>query len=503
MGVGTNMKIRLKSTHLCIFAVLLSLFIASKSFASIGELCGGTPNAVIETNRMPASIYSDIQTVLDDYASYGNNDRYEICFEFRWDNVPGEDYIYQVGDVNFVLNFNPSGLSKDVVIQGLKIRQTGNFTSPLLQINSGIDHEVVIQDLVMQDAKNGISVVGSKVKLINPDIGGDGSGNCVHLFESDQSTIIGGQLTSCLIAALIDNSSDVRVGATSAAQYAEDMVRIHGNDKGIVNVGGDRNMWAYNKFYGNITSPISIDSGQEDLVRPIVVVQDDKAMACLEDEEGNIKARAIKFNLEMKNGTEIPKDGVISLYKVYGTTGLVEGDIYCGECVLDDEEKTPEINEKFPDDEGYCIFTEFTCPELVLDPKKCGLANNFITAMYTNEQQSSTEFSGEIDLGNIVVFASGLTQPTDAPHDQMTADMPAETEELGPVIEEGELASGPVGGGITIAPAAGGMCGAQLIPYDTRNTIAPSIGIWWIIFCIGLFASLRLRKAHIKRRRKK
>ncbi len=452
-----------------------------------------------------------VKSALTDYKRYlsAANDRYELCFDFN-----GEEPLFIPSDAE-VLYFEPAADSdKDIVISGLELKQTGTLTKPLLTIEPNGVKNVFIDSLQVWNAKTvGLAIgVGAKVQVINSNFNQPRASDpplpypipadsiCIDI-QGDTTRVKNSKISRCAEGIRI-KASDVIIGAADANSYAADKNTITGNGIGIHVEKGNRNMFGFNQIYGNsliealFTHAIEINAGwNDDIHAPQLEmnVKDGQSYSlwCDTDSDGKLIKRYLKF----QNLT----GGTISLYSTDSDTHQAEE--FFVSCPITAD--------------GVCDLPHLPSTVPILE-NECGVPVDIeyiATAIYTNDtNNSSSALVNPFPLrGPIVILAGGvITQTTDAP--EATGDTgggsAASGETSGAETRDTFVEEIGAGGGAMGMAAGCGGGGASMIPNDISSTMAPWLGLWWIITSIGAILYLRHQRARIpvsdplRRRRK-
>lgn len=497
-----------------IAVVLCCSFLVSSTARSQTPFCASGPKLhVIDPDTYGPASKTEFLNAIANYSNPadGNfnaaNDRYELCFKFQGTHV----YI------DSTINIGANPLDKDLAIFGIIDDSNTDFgihlhdstpasKSVILVKEYNPGKKVSIENLHIKNAENGLNVYDSKVELINPLLAGVGGGSCIALEDSDGSIIRGGDISGCDIGirlggfspphALDSKALNTVIGAPVWDAF-DDYTKIHENKVGIQLFQGYGNKWPYVSIYENQSNPpdktsedgISVEVGENDGIQaPVIVEQNGKIVVCDKDENGIILNRNFVFD-------NISEEGEITFYTVDSDAGFPQGKMYAARCNVDLE--------------GNCEWADVNSnnSEMQLTNNQCGIDELFLTAIYTRQDGNSSPYITDlIDFGNYVVFATGtITQTTPESEVKPVVDS-IELEDQGsqfsPELENQPTMPDPVS---FASPAAGcGKSGASMLPNDIAKTVAPSLGLWWIIFSIGLIYYLRRKRSpvRISRRRK-
>lgn len=455
------------------------------------EPCGGQDEIVID-NLNDLDPVGKLRAALTNYHEHPvlgvstlntARDRYELCFKFP--NGP----VDPSSTISIVHN-QAADQTKGLAIYGdrdgdgdvLSLRGVNlPAGSPLLEVNFP-NAPVALIELSMSDVINGLSVVGTQVEIVNATITGVVDGNGIELTGVNNSVVKGITISGCGVGISINNSNNILIGAESEQRYTDDKNIITNNDMGINVLDSNNVRFGYNQIYDNgifYQNAIVIGNDPlETLFEPVLikfkhpVTQQDFPVECPGDE------RRIKFD----RGA----GGTAQIYVIDNKGQALE---YKATCEIDPQ--------------GYCDVTNLDggCSEYpdactIYDPT-CNMPLR-ITAIITTDSSTELMKFEALEGPGEVIFADseGVSMPS------VPASGDAESAEEVDITSGAQASAEGAATEIAAVGAKGGCMGgggASLIPNDISSTYAPSLGIWWIIFSIGLLGSLRYVRA---RRRK-
>lgn len=475
-----------------ITSFLLPIILILFASTSAGAYCEGIKRISIDVSSNPGQALTDVNNALTNYTDYrSKSDRYEVCFEFQ--NIP-----LQILTDNDYPTFEPlknPPEDLDVVISGLKIERSGNPASDVnpaffVRYNLKVG-SVILEGLEIKNVKDALKIGDdTKAVVINSNIYNDPVpdpryGIGIHILGD--RTIIQNSLVRDYGEGIRIEANDVLIGAENAEDF-EALKNIITNNSsiGIHVVSGDRNRFGFNEIRANgdypyeITDAVSITPGANEGVQPpqaIKFVKDGKesTLSC-DIEDGKVIKRIARFD---------KTEGSISLY----TVDKRQPEHFITSCNLDAD--------------GLCDLTDLPLCGVVqqegcvpLLEGECGLDEEFnfkVTSIHT--ASSSSEFN-EIGFDGTVIFSEGGIVQTTVPEATSGGDE-------GAIITSG---AGGEGIGIEMATAGPGGCGGSggsLIPNDIHKTVAPALGLWWLIFSLALIIGLRYTGARIHKHRRR
>jgi len=368
------------------------------------------------------------------------------------------------------------------VISGLRLQGDGaNVADFIFKVNHSWSW-VVLENLEIANAAYGAQIYGSHAEVVAPIISGVAGGTCLDLVTSNNSIVRGGTIMGCDVGIRVYDTMDALIGAVDADHYENDKNTITDNGIGIYLEKGERIKFGYNSNFGNDKiSPsyeyaVVIEDGMNGGVEvpELIHYEEEGALytvQCEKDEAGIVTKREMHFN---------NPPGTIQLYSADNQSKQAEE--FMGSCTIGSD--------------GICDCT--ILPDWVpLDDTECGVGADIefqFTAIYTNDNSSELMDAKRLN-GIDIIFAGGGGIVQTTPSSEATDETP---------VEETPTSGGATGegGGAEMAAAAGvAGCGggASLIPTDVMRTFAPSLGMWWIVFGVGLITGIRYRFARIRK----
>lgn len=531
-----------------IFIAIVGITSVSHAVQSPDPCAGRIP--IVVDKDLIITAEPTLRNALADYDNPNNivgND-YILCFQFPSGPLSLDDPIVFPAHA-------PTDPTKGVIINGLDLEvddqySTNHPSNPyFVQMQYGWA-TIKLMNLSLVDAQNTLALIGTQAEIINPTITNDLTDNvpgvvginldstnnvkisngtisgfeeCIDMADARNIEINNMKISDCGEGVHIATSQNIKIkgstiekndvgigvyGGTDILFGAEDAVNFYEPDgvtlkdaniikeggMGIYIAQGQKIQFGFNEIFKNdrvaptYLNAIVIDDGQNaDVVAPETQLYDyeDKQYALHCPKDGS--ASAIKFD---------KTSGSIQLYAADETTG--QASRFMMTCI--------------PNAEGFCELTGLPgWTRLDVSSEYCKMFDENdnklkITAIFTDQSSSSMLMPLVLVEGvPPVIFAGGGVVQT-TPGSEATAESSVDSGDFH--VEEAAGGSAtPEGGGSEMttmaAQGVGGGCGrgSQLIPNEVHKTVAPSLGLWWIIFSVGLIASIRHLRVHSRHKK--